>query len=220
MTRKSHEITFSTLPETIPILPLYGVLLLPGGQIELNIYELRYLNMVEDVLTTRERMIGVVIPREKNPKKDAAALYEIGTVGRVTSFEENVDGRYTITLTGYCRFYTREEVTTLRGYRRMVVEWDGFQGDLSVNPEPRIAKERLISLLKRYLKKIGIEVDWEAIIRAPTFNIITFFSMNLPFEDRDKQALLEAETVEERAEILISLLEIGLADSTQRNFEQ
>lgn len=209
MLKNPFDTAFGALPETLPVFPLADVLLLPGGQVPLNVFEGRYVNMVQDALAARDRLIGLVLPDgEGQPVTGAKrSLSKVGCAGRVTSFEETADGRFLIVLTGYCRFRLVEEVPTMRSYRRFSVGWEPYEQDLSIDLNPDIDRDKLIKLLKDYAQISDIEMDWKLLVGTPNFNIVTFFSMNLPFESRDKQLLIEAQTIEDRAEVLIALIE-------------
>lgn len=203
--RSSVTIGFSSLPDTLPIYILEKALLLPGGQLPLNILEPTSTDMVNDALATQSRLIGLLLRKDKAGK----TFYDTGCAGRITSFEEMVDGRMVIVLTGLCRFDVVQELPNLRKYKRFNVSWDKYRDDLVVDLNPEIDREKLISLLKEYVNRLSIEMDWEVVSHTPSYNLVTFFSMNLPFETDERQALLSAQTMEEKAELLISLIELS-----------
>ena len=206
MLKNPFDLSFDQLPDTLPIFPLDGVLLLPGGQVPLNIFELRYLNMIQDALAARDRMIGMILPSSQPKHGGHVSLHSIGCAGRITSFEETADGRFLVTLTGYCRFQVEEEMKTIRGYRRVVTNWSAFKDDLDVYPNPDIDRDRLLLLLKRFMQYLAIDMDWGAVSQTPNFNLITFFAMSLPFSNSDRQSLLEAQTDQVRAQLMESLI--------------
>lgn len=174
----------------------------------MNVFEMRYVNMVQDALAAYDRLIGLVLPDDAQSIKGAKRnLSKVGCAGRITSFEETVDGRFLIVVTGYCRFKLLEEVPTMRGYRRFSVDWENYEQDLSIDLNPDIDRDKLIRLLREYAKLSDIEMDWKLLAGTPNFNLITFFSMNLPFEGRDRQLLVEAQTLEDRGEVLVALIE-------------
>jgi Lon protease-like protein len=208
MLKNPFDISFEALPDSLPIFPLRDVLLLPGGQIPLNVFEPRYLNMVQDALSAKDRLIGVVSPKDPPQSGDKKiALSSVGCAGRITSFEEKADGRFMITLTGYCRFHVKKEITTMRGYRRFNTDWTEFERDLTIDIAAGIDKDRLVQLLESYAELAGIEMDWGLLSRMPSFNIVTFFSMTLPLSQPEKQQLLATPTITERAELLMEMIQ-------------
>jgi hypothetical protein len=201
-----------TLPDTIPIFPLTGVLLLPRGRLPLNIFEPRYLAMTRDALGG-ERLIGMIQPSDPGEGGMNPAVYPIGCAGRVTAFSETDDGRYLITLTGVSRFRIREELPLLSGYRRVVPEWAAFGGDLEPT-EPGFDRERLIRELKAYFTQRQIEADWSLIDKAPAEHLVSSIAMLCPFAPSEKQALLEAADLDARAELLTALVEMASVTAT------
>jgi len=200
--------TYDQLPGTIPVFPLPEVLLLPRGRLPLNIFEPRYLAMVEDALGT-DRMIGMIQPLADSCTKDAPALYTTGCAGRICRFEETEDGRYLIALAGVCRFSVVEELPPVSGYRRVQADWSGFRGDLEPLPETGFDRTRLFCALKAYFRQHGIEADWPALREAPDERLVTCLSMICPFGASEKQALLEAPDLAARANVLMALIEMG-----------
>ena len=198
------------LPDIIPVFPLAGVILLPHGQLPLNVFEPRYLAMVDDAFKA-QRLIGIIQPlNEDAPKPD---LYRIGGIGRITSFAE-IDNRYHIILTGISRFEILSELSVMTPYRQVQVSYERFSGDRSFDDDKAaIDRPALFSALKRYFAVNKIDSDWDSIDRAPSESLVTSLSMIAPVEPAEKQALLEAATVSERARILIALIELSLADS-------
>ena len=207
------------LPEVIPIFPLTGVLLLPRGRLPLNIFEPRYLAMTQDSLRG-ERLIGMVQPREPedgdNRGRGSAnpPVYPIGCAGRITAFAEAEGGRYLITLTGMSRFRIREELPLLCGYRRVVPDWEPFARDLAPGAEPKFDRERLVRGLRGFFAQRHATTDWEAIENTPGEHLITSIAMLCPFPPTEKQALLEAADVEERARLLTALVEMAAVPPT------
>ncbi len=197
------------LPEEIPIFPLPGALLLPEGRLPLNIFEPRYLAMTEDSLAAG-RMFGMVQPDPALPRSEAGAqTYGIGCLGRITSFSETDDGRLLITLTGVIRFRIIEEIATRRGYRRVRADYAPFRHDIDAGrPKPQIDRAALIGALRPYFRARGIEANWEAIEQTDDASLVITLCMVCPFDVREKQALLEAATPEQRARMLIALLEM------------
>lgn len=213
MERPFHT-RFEDLPKILPIFPLPGVLLLPEGRLPLNIFEPRYLAMVQDALGWG-RMIGMIQPNGPEPKPGAdPALYDTGCAGRISSFSETDDGRILLTLTGVCRFAIRSELENVQGYRRVVADWSHFRADLDEPEEPEIDRARLLGLLKVHLKLKGIDLNWNALETAGNLALTVSLPMALPFEPSEKQAMLEAATPALRAETLLTLLEMSVAEAT------
>ncbi len=208
------------LPETIPVFPLTGVLLLPQGRLPLNIFEPRYLAMIEDALATRDRLIGMVQPREPDTEgmtrggivPPSPPLYTTGCAGRITSFTETDDGRYLITLIGACRFEIGEEIPTTRGYRRVVPDFARWRADLSGadTSAARVDRDRLLRPLRAYFAAHNIAADWSAIAETPDDRLVAMIAMACPFAPQEKQALLECPTLAERARAMTALIEMAM----------
>lgn len=213
MERPFHS-RLEDLPQILPVFPLPGVLLLPEGRLPLNIFEPRYLNMVQDALGWG-RLIGMIQPNGPEPDDGSEpSLFETGCAGRISSFSETEDGRILLTLTGVCRFAILREVESVRGYRRVAADWSRFRADLILPPEPEIDRSRLLGVLKAYLKLHNIELNWNAIESAGNLALTVSLPMALPFEAREKQAMLEATTPARRGETLLALLEMAVAETT------
>jgi hypothetical protein len=198
------------LPQVIPVFPLDEVLLLPHGQLPLNIFEPRYLNMIDDAMGA-ERMIGMIQTRTGGDRQ-RPGLANIGCLGRITRFAETSDGRYLITLTGVCRFTAGAELPLITPYRQIRADYMAFEADLKAAGEDE-GFDRMLFLrtLRAYLERRALEVDWEAAKTAPGDALVNSLAMLLPFEAAEKQALLEAMTLAERREALIALMEIDAA---------
>ena len=213
MTTTPFHPRFEELGPTLPVFPLTGVLLLPRGLLPLNIFETRYIAMVDDALSS-DRMIGMVQPVDPHCRAHAPEIYRLGCAGRITSFEETDDGRYLITLCGVCRFRIAEELEKTRGYRRVSADWSCFPDDLGEPPDlPVLDRDRLDRALGAYFERHGISANWQAIAQTPDERLITSLSMICPFEPPEKQALLEAPTLAGRAELLLSLIEMAVLDN-------
>jgi Lon protease-like protein len=206
--------TFDELPRTIPIFPLSGALLLPGGQLPLNVFEPRYLNMVRDALGS-DRMIGMIQPTEKErmAAEDHPPVYPVGCAGRITSFTETDDGRFLITLTGVCRFRAGRELPLLNGYRRVEALYDRYQEDLEPPVDIDVDRARLIEALRGFLDAQNIDADWDSVDDAGNEYLVTALAMACPFEPQEKQAILEAPDLAARADTIITLLEMGGVES-------
>jgi Lon protease-like protein len=201
---------FEDLPQTLPIFPLSGVLLLPRGKLPLNIFEPRYLAMTEDALKS-DRLIGMVQPVEEGAAGDQPPVFPVGCAGRITQFAETEDGRYLVTLTGICRFRVERELPLFCGYRRVAPDFSDFRADFE--PErTRLDRARLLSALKVYLKLQQLSADWDSIEGAPDERLITSLAMICPFSCREKQALLESSCLAERARVLTALLEMAVLE--------
>lgn len=201
------------LPQLIPVFPLDGALLLPGGDLPLQIFEPRYLNMIDDVMAG-DRIIGMIQTRAGGDR-ERPKLSDVGCIGRVTTYAETSDGRYLITLTGVCRFDAGEELFAHTPYRQLRARYDRFEGDLKDESEaqaPAAARDRFAKALKRYLNRRELDIDWETAHSAPLEALVTSLAMGLPFEPAEKQALLEAPTLSGRFETLSTLLEIDGVD--------
>jgi Lon protease-like protein len=210
----SERVGATALPSILPIFPLTGVLLLPRGRLPLNIFEPRYLAMTRDALAG-ERLIGMVQPSDPRAAGDNPAVYPVGCAGRITSFSETDDGRFLITLTGISRFRSREELPLLEGYRRVVTEWREFARDLASDDEPGFDRDRMLRGLRAYFQHHRIEADWDAITSVPGERLVTSIAMICPFEPSEKQALLEAPNLDERARLLTAMVEMAALNQTR-----
>jgi len=207
------------LPASIPVFPLPQALLLPRTQLPLNIFEPRYLKMVEDAMAGA-RIMGMVQPaaeagKEPVPNAPAGqpAIAPIGCAGRITSYAETGDGRVLITLTGIARFQVSAELQTMTPYRQCAVDWTPFEHDLQPGiGADEVARDRLLDILRRYLDTHDLQADWRAIKFSGNETLVNSLACISPFGAKEKQALLEAKTLEERNQILIAMTEIALAD--------
>jgi Lon protease-like protein len=211
MSPNPFDPTFDQLPEIVPIFPLTGVLLLPRGKLPLNVFEPRYLAMIEDALSGN-RMIGIIQPSDPLSRASVPPVYPIGCAGRITSFSETDDGRYLITLTGVCRFETVRELPIVRGYRRVDVSWERFAADLEEPGPALFDRARLVEGLKTYFKIQGISANWDAIDSTPDERLVTSLAMICPFEPSEKQALLECGSLSERANMMVAIIEMSVLD--------
>ena len=199
------------LPDAVAIFPLTGALLLPTGQLPLNVFEPRYLAMIDAALAGN-RLIGVVQPAfgEHEEKNGEPHLASVGCLGRITSFAETGDGRYIVSLTGICRFRVLEEKHTHDPFRTCRIA--PFISDLSAqNEEEAVDRAALLSAFKAYLDANKLEADWESVERASNMTLVNSLAMMSPFGPAEKQALLEAPDLKTRAETLIAITEIVLA---------
>ena len=205
-----HGFDAASLPGEIAVFPLPGALLLPRGCLPLNVFEPRYLNMVDDVLGG-DRLIGLVQPiqGEADPVSDTAALYRIGCLGRIVSFEATEDGRMVISLAGICRFNIGRELDMARGYRRVAADYGPFRGDLEEDTGAADVP-RLLDAVRAFFELKEIEADWRIFFEAPDDALVTSLSMFCPLEGREKQALLECPGLAERGEMLSALMEMAV----------
>jgi len=201
------------LPDTIPIFPLPGALLLPRARLPLHIFEPRYLAMIEDCMKTPTRLIGMIQPYDA--PGEAGKLHAIGCAGRLTAFSETEDGRYMVTLSGMSRFRVMHEVQGFTPYRRCEVSWTGFERDMgAVEKDAGLNRDKFLALLGRFFDSQGLSTDWESIRDAEDELLINSLSMLCPFEPEDRQALLEAPTLDTRRETLVTLIEFELRGGT------
>ncbi len=201
--------TQADLPDTIPIFPLPGALLLPRARLPLHIFEPRYLAMIEDAMKTKTRLIGMIQPYDAPGA--AGKLHAIGCAGRLTAFSETEDGRYMITLSGISRFRLVKEVQGFTPYRRCEASWTGFDRDMGpCEKDEGLDRQKFLKLLNRFFKSQGLSTDWESIRDAEDELLINSLSMLCPFEPEDKQALLEAPSLDTRRETLVTLIEYAL----------
>ena len=208
---EDDDATAIELPEIFPIFPLNGALLLPRGRLPLNIFEPRYLAMVDDALGAG-RMLGMIQSDTRKPATgNGPGLFRVGCLGRLSAFSETDDGRYLITLTGVVRFTVIDELPVKRGYRRIRAEFSSFADDLLPleNSESGIDRDAIIAALHPYFAAVDIDANWEAIHTMPDDDLLITLSMACPFSPPEKQALLEADGTIARAEVLLALLEIN-----------
>lgn len=199
------------IPEIVPVFPLTGALLLPGGRMPLNIFEPRYLEMIDTVLA-RHRVIGMLQPALDGSQREDGepALCEVGCLGRVTSLTETGDGRYLISLQGICRFRVDAEQAVRTPFRQCRIL--PFVADLDETSDTsELDRPALLRAFQAYLRANELEADWDSIRRAENASLVNALSMMAPYGAAEKQALLEAVDLKTRAEILIAITEISLA---------
>ncbi|MGB7036395.1 MAG: LON peptidase substrate-binding domain-containing protein [Xanthobacteraceae bacterium] len=204
------------LPEVIPVFPLPGALLLPRGQMPLNIFEPRYLAMIDDALHGTHRLIGMIQPDPAHPGPDESKphLFRVGCVGRITQFAESGDGRYLIQLIGVARFRVSEEMPVATPYRQCWVSYRPFADDfIARKGEDEVDRKALLRALAAFLKANKLKADWDGIENAPNEALVNALAMMSPYDSAEKQALLEAPDLKTRAEILVAVTEIELAKS-------
>ena len=208
------------LPATIPVFPLAGVLLLPRGQLPLNIFERRYLDMIAEAMRGA-RLIGVLQPKIVSNQLDTpivespterVSLSDVGCVGRITQYAETGDGRVLVTLVGITRFKLVAEIPTKLAFRTCRIDVEPFMEDFSVGSgNDEVDRKQLLDTFKAYLEARNLEADWQGIDRASNESLVNTLSMMSPYGPAEKQALLEARSLKERADILVAVTELALA---------
>ena len=200
------------LPQEFAVFPLSGALLLPRGRLPLNIFEPRYLNMTQDSLA-KGRMFGMIQPDPNASEvSQGSGLYRVGCLGRLSSFSETEEGRLLITLTGLIRFTVEHEPDLHRGYRRVRGDFSRYTNDLLLDRPPlEIEREKILTALRAYFARRYVDANWEAIRGLSDDALVITLTMACPFEDVEKQALLEAPSDSDRAATLLALLQMGAA---------
>lgn len=199
-----------SLPGRFPIFPLTGALLLPGGNLPLNIFEPRYLQMVRDAMQT-DKVIGMIQPSEEVAGDRRPPIYRTGCAGRIGNFRETEDGRFLITLTGIARFDVAEELSVTTSYRQVLADFERWRLDLRPEPPPDALRGELLSTLRGFFDRHEIEADWSTIEQAPLAGLVTSLCMICPFEPNEKQALLEASDLTAQTRLLIALMRMSAA---------
>ena len=214
------EISLEGLPEIIRIFPLDKCVLLPKAILPLNIFEPRYLEMIEDAMKS-DKYIGIIQPSIS--KKENSDTEEVGCLGKISTYVENDDGTLIVKLTGVCRFNINEKLDSDTAYNQMRVSYNQFKDDLKLNdPIKSIDRDKLLNVISDYLNVNDLTTDWSVITDTDTEILINAFGMLSPFSSEEKQALLEAKNIENRSEILIALSEMSIASRNDKknNFIQ
>ncbi len=207
----ARKFSLADLPETIPVFPLPGALLLPRARLPLNIFEPRYLAMLDDTLKTPHRLVGMIQPIVVPEGRGDARLHHIGCAGRVTAFQETEDGRYLITLSGVSRFRLVEQQDGFSPYLRGRVDWASFARDLGrCEEDPEFDRPQFLEVLARFFDSAQLSSDWDSLKEADVELMINSLSILCPFDPEEKQALLEAPTLANRRETLVTLMEFAL----------
>lgn len=208
MQRSRFFPSYDQLPATLPVFPLESVIVLPGADLPLNIFEPRYLNMVEDVLKTHH-MFGMVQPNTSS-QDSTSGLYHTGCAGRITAYSETSDDRILLSLTGIIRFLIKQELPGLRGYRVVVPEWRPFVADLQQQNQKILSDRPLFTQrLRHFLREKSLDVDWRALGQLTDLQLVHTMATLLPLDSAEKQAILEAPNANERASVLMAALEIS-----------
>ncbi|HEX3753521.1 MAG TPA: LON peptidase substrate-binding domain-containing protein [Rhizomicrobium sp.] len=203
-----HYHSFTDLPHSLPLFPLSGVVLLPRGALPLNIFEPRYLEMVDSALAGN-RLMGMIQPTENEDTVLKPKLSQVGCAGRIVAYRETDDNRYLLTLSGVCRFRLTGEIDSDGAYRTGLADFAPFAGDLAGVEENNFPRDRLVAALKGYLSSRDLKADWKSVMSAPSEALVNALSMMCPFDPAEKQALLEAPTLEDRVSTLVALLEMS-----------
>jgi len=204
------------LPKRIPIFPLTGAVLFPGTQLPLNIFESRYINMIDDALASSDRLISMIQPASSKDN-DSKILKNVGCIGKITTFNEIEDSRYLITLTGIIRFKIKEELDTTTPYRQIIPDFTNFNIDLEDQNVESIDRENLLSLIKKYLEHRNMLTDWDIIQQTSTEQLINYSGVLVPFTPEEKQLLLESTTITERCSALEALYQSYIFDLSGEN---
>lgn len=205
------KFSVADLPETIPVFPLPGALLLPRARLPLNIFEPRYLAMLEDTLKTPHRLIGMIQPVVMPEGRSEGRLHQIGCAGRVTAMQETEDGRYLITLSGISRFRLVAQQEGFTPYLRGTVDWSSFDRDLGrAETDPDFDRPAFLAVLARFFETAQLSSDWDSLKEADEELLVNSLSILCPFDPEEKQALLEAPSLGNRRETLVTLMEFAL----------
>ncbi len=209
----SFEKYLKDLPDVVPLFPLNKVLLLPRAKLPLNLFETRYLHMF-DYSMANGRCIGMVQPKQisgSNYNKKNPEIYQIGCAGYVTAFSQTHDNRYEIILKGLCRFNIKSELRLQNGFRRAKVEWKKFKNDFKTDSlSDKKKRKDFLVILKPFLKKMSITADWQAVEVSSDEDLVNSIAMGCPFDQNEKQALLQAKCLDDRLDVLISLINMNL----------
>ena len=212
------------LPKIIPLFPLPGALLLPNSRLPLNIFEPRYIRMVEDTLATKHRLIGMIQPiklDKRNKLTGANKFQKVGCAGRIVSFTETEDGRYLITLEGVSRFNFRKEMEDKKPYISSEIDWDFYSNDLvPFEGIKSFDRNGFLEILKKYLDSAQIASDWDVLKKAREEVLVNSLSMLCPFEPEEKQVLLEAETIVKRLDVLVTLMKLSSENDLESRYVQ
>ncbi|MDA9864717.1 LON peptidase substrate-binding domain-containing protein [Pelagibacterales bacterium] len=199
--------SITELPNKLAIFPLTGAVLFPQTQLPLNIFEPRYLNMIDEVLSSPDRIMGMIQPNISKNDPNSKNLKRVGCAGRISSFSETGDGRYLVTLTGLIRFEVNNELDTTTQYRQAITNYDNYKEDLLPANVENIDRKSLLILIKKYLEQRNLLIDWEIIEQSPTEQLINYSGVLVPFEPEEKQLLLETKSLFDRCKTLESLFQ-------------
>ena len=207
----------NNLPTDLPVFPLQGALLLPGGVLPLNIFEPRYIQMVKDTLATNHRLIVMTLPLPE--KSNGSEIYKLGCAGKLITFEETLDGRFLISLSGIIRCKLLDTIEEKGEYRRMKVDFTDYLIDMRPN-DIKIERNGFFKTLRSYFDMKGLSADWKAIEKCEDEKLITTLAMLCPFSDAEKQTLMEANSLNERAKLMKVILEMSVFGSGDQNVKK
>ena len=199
--------SITELPNKLAIFPLTGAVLFHQTQLPLNIFEPRYLQMIDEVLSSPDRIMGMIQPNISKNDPNSKNLKKVGCAGRISSFSETGDGRYLVTLTGLIRFEVNNELDTTTQYRQVITNYDNYKEDLLPANVENIDRKSLLILIKKYLEQRNLLIDWEIIEQSPTEQLINYSGVLVPFEPEEKQLLLETNSLFDRCKTLESLFQ-------------
>jgi Lon protease-like protein len=199
--------SITELPSKLAIFPLTGAVLFPQTQLPLNIFEPRYVQMIDEVLSSPDRIMGMIQPNLSKDDSSSKNLKKVGCAGRISSFSETGDGRYLVTLTGLIRFEVNNELDTTTQYRQIITNYDNYKEDLKPANFENIDRKNLLVLIKKYLEQKNLLIDWEIIEQSPTEQLINYSGVLVPFEPEEKQLLLETKNLFDRCKALESLFQ-------------
>ena len=197
----------SELPNKLAIFPLTGAVLFPQTQLPLNIFDFIYLQMIDEVLSSPDRIMGMIQPNLSKNDPNSKNLKKVGCAGRISSFSETGDGRYLVTLTGLIRFEVNNELDTTTQYRQVIADYNNYKEDLQPANVENVDRKSLLVLIKKYLEQRNLLIDWEIIEQSPTEQLINYSGVLVPFEPEEKQLLLETRSLFDRCKTLESLFQ-------------
>ena len=200
--KKLFEVSPETLPNSVPIFPLYNVLLLPFGKLPLNIFEERYIKMTLDSLKTH-RMIGIIQPKNNNNE-----LFQMGCIGKITSYIETPDYRLVLNLEGVCRFVLHERNLNARGYYQAKIDCTDYLDDLN-DMEPNVDRSTLIQKYTNFFKMKKLDIDKDVLSETSNLQLLSTLAMLAPFNKIDKQAILESPNISSRINTINSILDLN-----------
>jgi len=210
MSQLSDTAGVADLPRAVAVFPLPGSLLLPGGNLPLHIFEPRYRDMIRDALGAK-RIIGMIQPQDPDSPSPRPPLYKVGCIGKIMAFRETDDSRFYVTLNGICRFNVVQELDVTTLYRQVAADYDPWLGDFRADSTPPLDRAKLIPALKAFLGHYDVKVNWDVVEQVPDDALIRSLAMTCPFEAAEKQAILEARTLAERSQLVLSLIEMANA---------
>jgi len=214
MTRSPFFPKFCDLPAELPIFPLAGAVVMPGVQLPLNIFEPRYLNMVQDAVAA-DHLVGMIQPAADAELDEAPPIQGVGCAGRITSYSETNDGRIVLVLTGVCRFDVRGELDMRRGYRRVTPAWERFAIDFHEDESSLANRDAFLTSLKAYASLRGVEIPWDDIEKMGDPDLTNLLCAHLPLEAEDKQALVETLDLRDRGELMRGLMDMSSVSSVE-----